>query len=196
MKSFIAELAGGLAIIVVAAAIGLAHNAVREKPIKLVQKVKPVSTVSHGGADKSGGGGSGSPSGTTAPGEGSGAGETGADIPLPEGAVGVADVKAMFDAGTAVIIDARAPSAFEEGHIPGAMNVPYDRLPDYIDQLLAEVPMDAEIVCYCWGPDCDFSDQLATEMKILGYENIMVFTGGWEHWEREGHPVDGTKAGE
>ena len=177
MKQFASNLVGGAVIIAAAALIGVAHNAVRGQSIPLIQDVKAVQTARHdnggGGAVAGDAADSGSPN-------------------LPEGAVSVDEVKALFDAGEAYIIDARGVEAFEQGHIPGATNVPYDRLAEFYSMLTATVPTDAKVVCYCWSPTCDFSDQLATELKIMGYTDVAVFTGGWEEWQQAGHPVEGT----
>jgi rhodanese-related sulfurtransferase len=175
VKGMLGNFAGGVVIIVAATAIGIAQNAVRSNPIKLIQDTVPVSTVRHGETDAA---------------EGDAAALGPAD--LPEGAISVDEVKRLFDEGVAVIIDSRAPEIYEEGHIPGAINIPYDKLPSYLDVLQAEVVTDDYVVCYCWSPTCDFSDQLATELKILGYENVVVFLGGWEHWTAAGYPVEGT----
>jgi len=181
MKQFAKNLAGGVVIIAAAAVIGIAHNAVRGQSIPLIQEVKPVQTVRHGNG-----------------GDGAVEGEAVASAPtgLPEGAVSVDQVKALFDAGEVYIIDARGAEAFEQGHIPGATNVPYDRLSEYYEDLTATVPTDAKVVCYCWSPTCDFSDQLATELKIMGYTDVAVFTGGWEDWQKAGHPEEGVEVGE
>jgi 3-mercaptopyruvate sulfurtransferase SseA len=168
MKSFISELLGGVGIAFVATLLGITVNAMRSGGIPLLQKGAPVTTVQHGTSSDSL------------------AVET-----LAEGAVSLDEMKRIWDTGTAYIIDARDPYEYEEGHIPGAINVPYDRLPEYLDMLSSELSMDSEIIVYCRGPDCDFSDQLATELKILGYQNVRVFTGGWEHWSAAGYPVDG-----
>jgi rhodanese-related sulfurtransferase len=69
-------------------------------------------------------------------------------------------------------------------------------LHEYYAELTATVPPDAKVVCYCWSPTCDFSDQLATELKIMGYTDVVVFTGGWEAWQDAGHPVEGSEVGE
>lgn len=169
MKSFISDIFGGIGIMVVATLLGVTVNAVRPGGIPLVQSGAPVATAQHG----------------------AGADSAAADTTVAEGAVSLAEMKRIYDAGTAYIIDARDPAEYDEGHIPGAINVPYDRLPEYLDMLSSEVPMDGEVIIYCRGPGCDFSDQLATELKILGYQNVRVFTGGWEHWTAAGYPVDG-----
>ena len=42
--------------------------------------------------------------------------------------VQLADVKQLFDAGAVVLIDAREPEEYGEGHIPGALSMPYDEV--------------------------------------------------------------------
>ena len=174
------EFAGGLMIIVVAAIIAIAQNAVRSNPVKLIQDTAPVSTARHGGdaAERDDAGGNGAATGGA-----------GMDAPLPEGAVGVEEARRLYDEGIAIFIDARSPDGYAEGHIPGSINIPYDQLPKYLDTLQSQVLRTDHIIVYCWSPTCDFSDQLATELKIMGYDNVEVFTGGWDHWTAAGHPT-------
>ncbi|HEX5133372.1 MAG TPA: rhodanese-like domain-containing protein [Candidatus Krumholzibacteria bacterium] len=168
MKSFFSEIFGGVLIMIVASLVGITVNSVRTGGVPLIQKGAPVSTVQHGVEP---------------------------DTALTEsqtlGSVSLQEMKRLYDEGLVFIIDARDPQEYEFGHIPGAINVPYDRLPEYLDMLSAEVPMDQPVIIYCRGPECDFSDQLATELKVLGYQNVRVFTGGWEQWSAAGYPVEG-----
>jgi 3-mercaptopyruvate sulfurtransferase SseA len=110
--------------------------------------------------------------------------------PTAKGAISIEEMKQQFDAKTAVIIDARSTEEYEEGHIPGSINVPYDRIPDFQDVLTREVSNDAHVICYCRGPSCDFSDLLATELKIIGWQDVSVFSGGWEEWTRAGYAIE------
>lgn len=173
MKSIVGPLAGGVLVAVVASLLGVAHNAVRSNPIKLIQSVEVVSTANHGGAkaatpDSAGG----------------------SEIPLPEGAISLEQMKALYDEGMAIVIDARSPGEFEKGHIPGALNIPYDRLPEYLETL-EFVPKSETVVCYCRSVTCDFSDHLATELKLMGYEKVLVYTGGWDEWTEADYPQEG-----
>ena len=43
------------------------------------------------------------------------------------------------------VLDVRTPQEYAEGHVPGAVNVPYDQLASR----LAEVPKDKDVVLYC-----------------------------------------------
>lgn len=173
------DFAGGLVIMAVAAIIAIAQNAVRSNPVKLIQDTAPVSTVRHD-SDTAGGDAAGEPDRIKA----------GSDAELPEGAVSVEAARRLYDEGIAIFIDARSPDGYAEGHIPGAINIPYDQLPKYLDTLQSQVLKTDHIIAYCWSPTCDFSDQLATELKIMGYENVEVFTGGWDHWTAAGHPAE------
>lgn len=172
MKPFVNALVGGLLVVAAAGIVGVAHNAVRSRPLKLIPSPAPPASAAVAQAE-------------TNP-------AADASTPAPAAsadALDAAGVKVLVDEGAAFVIDARAPQAFAEGHIPGAINIPYDRLPEYLEQLQATVPMDAQVVCYCWSPTCDFSDQLATELRFMGYTNVRVFTGGWENWTAAGHPT-------
>jgi rhodanese-related sulfurtransferase len=42
--------------------------------------------------------------------------------------VSLADALTRCDRGEAVLVDVRSPSAYAEGHIPGAVNVPADQI--------------------------------------------------------------------
>ncbi len=48
-----------------------------------------------------------------------------------------------------ILLDTRTRDAFAQGHIPGAWSAPIAAL----DEVLAQLPHDQEIVTYCWGHD-------------------------------------------
>ena len=54
-----------------------------------------------------------------------------------------------------VVLDVRPPDEYASGHIPGAVSVPLEELEDR----LASLPRDAEIVAYCRGPYCLLAPQ-------------------------------------
>jgi rhodanese-related sulfurtransferase len=171
LRNVLSEILGGVGVVVFATLLGIVVNAVRPNGVSLIQSGAPVSTAQRGAhAD-------------------SAAGDT--THALAEGAISLAEMKRLFDEGTVIILDARDASEYEQGHIPGAINIPYDRIPEYFDILNSQVPMDAHVVVYCRSVTCDFSDQLATELKIMGYRNVSVFSGGWDQWTMAGYPVEG-----
>lgn len=170
MTSFLKELAGGIALMVVASLVGIAVNAVRPNGVALIQQGQAVSTAVHTQADST---------------------AAAADSTAPrEGVVSLEQMKQMVDSGTIVVIDARSTEEYEQGHIPGSINIPHDRIPEFMDVLNSEVSTDAQIVCYCRSFTCDFSDLLATELKVIGYQNVQVFSGGWDQWQKAGYPAE------
>jgi 3-mercaptopyruvate sulfurtransferase SseA len=57
----------------------------------------------------------------------------------------LADAKADFDAGTAILVDTRAEGAYKQEHIKGAINVPFaDFEANY-----QKIPNGKKIIAYC-----------------------------------------------
>jgi rhodanese-related sulfurtransferase len=169
MNQFVKDLAGGIVIILAAGVIGIVVNTVRGDSVPLIQNVPPVATAGQNGGDAA--------VGFENPGE----------------TIDAAYVMGLVEAGDAFIIDARPVSDYEAGHIPGAINIPYDQMADHVEEVTSLMAFDARIVCYCNGPDCDFSDQVASELRFLGYSNVGIFVGGWEHWKQAGYQVETTE---
>ncbi len=88
----------------------------------------------------------------------------------------------------ALFVDARDPAFFEEGHIPGAVNVSRENI------LLARAGItsakDRRLVVYCSGEDCEDSRAVAKGLSAMGYSNVAVYAGGWEEWSASGAPVE------
>jgi rhodanese-related sulfurtransferase len=86
---------------------------------------------------------------------------------------------------SAVFIDARESDFFEEGHIPGAINVPVSQLahPTGLPE-----NKSAALIVYCSGGDCEDSRILAKALAAAGYESISVLAGGWDEWTAAGLP--------
>ncbi|NUO19428.1 rhodanese-like domain-containing protein [bacterium] len=81
-------------------------------------------------------------------------------------------------------VDAREDTLYKAGHIPGAINIPFEHLDLHGDKFLA-LPKDDLIVIYCDGGDCHLSHDLAEFALANGYGRLAVFTGGWEEWSKE-----------
>jgi rhodanese-related sulfurtransferase len=85
--------------------------------------------------------------------------------PVP-GIVDGATAKALVDAG-AKVVDVRTPEEFASGHVPGAVNIPYEE----IAKRLAEVgPKDAPVVLYCRSGRR--SGIAAEELTKAGYTKV------------------------
>ncbi len=90
-----------------------------------------------------------------------------------------------------VFIDARAASAFEQGHVPGALNVPYAAGDTVLPPAVLARPRSGIVVVYCEGADCGSSLGLARILADGGFADVRVVMGGWEEWLKAGLPVEG-----
>lgn len=101
--------------------------------------------------------------------------------------VSVAQMK--YASGNALFVDARDPSEFECGTIPGSVNVPFEYIPEegwieFIDSAMGYPDKDEWIITYCSGEECDLSLHLARNLQELGYTNVEIFFGGSREWEK------------
>ncbi|AFH49480.1 Rhodanese domain protein [Ignavibacterium album JCM 16511] len=85
-------------------------------------------------------------------------------------------------------IDARMPDEYNEGHIKGAINIPFDGDESYRD-ILKTISKDELLVTYCSGTECDLSILLGDELFEKGYKRVYIFFGGWNDWVERGYPI-------
>jgi rhodanese-related sulfurtransferase len=99
----------------------------------------------------------------------------------------VSDVAAAMAAGEQdfVLIDARSTSAYDAGHLPGAISLPHATIDE---EAVAALP-DGPLVAYCWGPACNGAVKACRRLAELG-RPAKEMLGGFEYWQREGHPVE------
>jgi rhodanese-related sulfurtransferase len=100
-------------------------------------------------------------------------------------------VRQFVDAAGALILDARDPYEYDEGHIPGAINLPYETAvtdPALLESLPAH---GRPIITYCGGGTCEVSISLAEELiYFAGHERVAVYVGGYPEWVEAGLPVE------
>lgn len=111
--------------------------------------------------------------------------------------VDLAAAKATFDQGTAVFVDARLPFEYDVGHVPGALNLPWEDVDSDYQRVLGGIDKTRPIITYCGGPPCDVSAELADALtRDYGHVSVRVLgpEDGLEQWIAEGYPVE-TKAG-
>jgi len=107
--------------------------------------------------------------------------------PVP---IDLAGLKQFVDAGAAVVVDARDPDEYVAGHIPGAVNLPYDAAISDPERLEAFDPGGKPVITYCGGGTCEVSLSLANELVFSrGLSPVAVYMGGFPEWEAKGYPV-------
>jgi rhodanese-related sulfurtransferase len=83
------------------------------------------------------------------------------------------------------VLDVRTPEEFASGHVPGAVNIPYDQ----VAARLAEIPKDKEVVLYCRSGRR--AGLAAAELEKAGYADLQLMQGDMPAWEKAGMPVEG-----
>ena len=85
--------------------------------------------------------------------------------------------------GKTVIVDSRPPSRYAEGHIPGAINIPWAELEKQGPALL---PQDkaTPLAFYCGGVTCVMSPKSASVAKAAGFTDVAAYPDGEPGWKK------------
>jgi rhodanese-related sulfurtransferase/DNA-binding MarR family transcriptional regulator len=101
-------------------------------------------------------------------------------------AVDSSDLLERLRDGSVVVLDVRPEEEYRAGHIPGALSVPVDAL----EAALKTLPRDREVVAYCRGPYCVFSDEAVAFLRARGYRARRL-RQGLPDWRAARMPVEG-----
>src|SRR5262245_10262470 len=94
-----------------------------------------------------------------------------------------AEVKPLIESGRMVLVDARPRNAFDAGHIPGAVCLPFNNLQAEIRAFMAVHPSSTPLAIYCANANCGTSSQLAAALThTYKYENVRYLPGGYQEW--------------
>ncbi len=88
-----------------------------------------------------------------------------------------------------VLLDVRDEELYEAEHLPGAISLPRASIELEIDELVPD--QDAKIVTYCGGKTR--GSLSAHTLRIMGYENAAVLTGGFRGWKANSLPTEGVE---
>lgn len=102
--------------------------------------------------------------------------------------IGVLEAEDLFVGGNAVFLDSRAEEKYTEGHILGAVNIPFEG-DGHIDEEQVPFEHHTTLIVYCDGNECQSSVHLAKVLAEFGFEDIRVFFGGWADWVDAGLPL-------
>lgn len=83
-----------------------------------------------------------------------------------------------------LVLDVRSPEEFKEGHVPGAVNIPYDQMASR----LGDVPKDKDLVLYCRS-----GRRVGIAAEVLaanGYTRLSHLEGDMPAWVEKGRPVE------
>jgi phage shock protein E len=97
-----------------------------------------------------------------------------------------AELHSLRESGAApAVIDVRTADEYASGHIPGAINIPFDQ----VAQRIAEIEAPRGVALYCMvGPRARKGE---SALLAAGYEKVFHLEGGLAAWQAAGLPVEG-----
>lgn len=105
-----------------------------------------------------------------------------------ESSISQADLAERIGARRApVILDVRTASEFRSGHIPGAINIPFNELSWRLGAL--DAGGDREIVVYCERGGRAMA--AASELRRSGFSTVLPLQGGMSAWRASRLPCVG-----
>lgn len=87
--------------------------------------------------------------------------------------------------GLVTVLDVRPAEEYAAGHLPGAINVPVEKL----ESFLSKLPRRKEIVAYCRGPYCLMSFDAVEKLRKRGFKAKRL-QDGFPEWRAAGLPVE------
>ncbi len=104
--------------------------------------------------------------------------------------IALEEARELFERDAAVFLDARPPDQYAEGHIRGALNMPWQDFDAYFMELAERLDGASSIVTYCDGETCELSHELALFLTDMGFADARVLVNGWTIWQEAGLPAE------
>lgn len=86
------------------------------------------------------------------------------------------------------LIDVRAEEDYQQGHIPGAINLPKDKWDTH-----EGLSKDKANVLYCYSMVCHLAATAAVKFAGEGYP-VMELDGGFDEWKEHGLDIESATA--
>lgn len=99
--------------------------------------------------------------------------------------ISAAELSERLDQDGIVLIDVRPEIEYQASHLPGAVSLPIDALPERIHEL----PEGKTIVAYCRGPYCVYADQALELLSSHGWQ-VARLEEGVAEWQAAGYAIE------
>ena len=88
-----------------------------------------------------------------------------------------------------IFVDVRIKKYYDYAHIPGAMNIPYNKLENINEEDLNKLKSAPNVILYCVSSSCGVSYRAARVLMKKGLHNLKVYSSGWGEWKSCKLPV-------
>ncbi|NIM05268.1 MAG: hypothetical protein GTO55_04165 [Armatimonadetes bacterium] len=118
------------------------------------------------------------------------------EIPPEVDYIGIEEVRMRLGEEGVLILDARPPEEFTEGHIESAVNLYIKDFDDQSLRMQEQLGAASLLICYCDDMMCDRGARLSARLSAAGYGNVVLMFEGWDGWQEAGYPsFSGDEAG-
>lgn len=108
--------------------------------------------------------------------------------------ISITQARELFEQNAALFLDARSRDDYLQGHIRGALSLPWQEVDERFADISDELSEDSVIITYCDGERCLLSHHLARYLKDMGFSHVRVVKNGWSLWRQNSLPVEGVEA--
>jgi len=102
--------------------------------------------------------------------------------------INIKDAILLMNREVCVILDVRSEEKYKLGHIPNAINIPFSKFPDSIDDL--KKYSKKTILVYCGSGNS--SEKVMRLISQKGFASTMIIKGGFSEWVKLQLPVSQT----
>ncbi len=99
--------------------------------------------------------------------------------------VSASEATLLINREDALIVDVRSVAEFSAGHIPGAINIPAEKLTDRVDDLSKHKARPIIVACQSGVR----TSGACSKLKKVGFERLYELSGGLGAWQQAGLPL-------
>ncbi len=103
-------------------------------------------------------------------------------IPL----ISLEEAEKWLDDPLGVFVDTRTDKDYAKGHVRGAISLSPEDMEQRFPGLEPLMPQGSKLILYCYGPDCDMAEKVASFLIDFGYSDMMIMKDGYPGWEQKG----------
>jgi len=104
-------------------------------------------------------------------------------VDIPE--IDMIEMDRIVEERTIPLYDARYVRDYNHGTIPGAKNMSINSSLTERQEILGSTSKSQRIVVFCQSSGCGYADEVAQFLKFNGYENVVIYRGGYREWNQK-----------
>ena len=103
-------------------------------------------------------------------------------IDIPE--ISLVEMQKIVDGKSTPIFDARYIRDYNHGTISGAKSLSINSSLTERQQQMQGIDKTKRVVVFCQSSGCGYADEIAQFLKFNGYNNVVIYRGGYREWEK------------